>query len=62
MHDPKLTRTRIDFVGPERVVCHSDFRKGVATKMPAEDAESIPNITDNQRQLVFCENAARLRH
>jgi predicted TIM-barrel fold metal-dependent hydrolase len=62
MHDPRLTRLRIDLVGADRVVCDSDFPKGVAIKKPAEYVESIPNITDNERQLVFCENAARLRH
>jgi hypothetical protein len=62
LHDPKLTRTRIDLVGANRVVCDSDFPNGVAIKKPAEYVKSIPNITDNKRQLVFYENPARVRH
>jgi hypothetical protein len=62
MHDPKLTRLRFDFVGADRVGCDSDFPKGVAIKKPAEYGESIPNMTDKERQLVFCENPARVRH
>jgi hypothetical protein len=62
MHDPKLTRMRIDLVGADRVVRESDFRQGMAIKKPVEYVEAIPNITEKERQLVLCENTARLHY
>ena len=60
MHDPKLTRMLIDLVGADRVVCGTDFLQGVAIREPVEYVEAIPNINGKERQLILCENPARL--
>ncbi|MBZ5660227.1 MAG: amidohydrolase [Acidobacteriia bacterium] len=60
MHDPKLTRTLIDIVGADRVVCGTDFPQGMSIRTPVEYVEAIPNITQQERELILCENPARL--
>ena len=60
MHDPKLTRMLIDIVGADRVVCGTDFPQGMSIRHPVEYVESIPNITEKERELILCENPARL--
>jgi aminocarboxymuconate-semialdehyde decarboxylase len=60
MHDPKLTRMLIDIVGADRVVCGTDFPQGMSIRKPVEYVEAIPNITEKERQLILCENPARL--
>jgi aminocarboxymuconate-semialdehyde decarboxylase len=60
MHDPKLTRMLIDLVGADRIVCGTDFPQGMAIKRPVEYVEAIPNITEKERDLILCENPARL--
>lgn len=60
VHDPKLTRVLIDIVGADRVVCGTDFPQGMSIRRPVEYVEAIPNITEKERQLILCENPARL--
>jgi aminocarboxymuconate-semialdehyde decarboxylase len=60
MHDPKLTRTLIDIVGVDRVVCGTDFPQGMSIRHPVEYVEAIPNITEKECQMILCENPARL--
>ena len=60
MHDPNFTRMLIDLVGADRVVCGTDFPQGMAIKKPVEYVEAIPNITERERDLILCENLARL--
>jgi aminocarboxymuconate-semialdehyde decarboxylase len=60
MHDPKLTRTLIDIVGVDRVVCGTDFPQGMSIRHPVEYVEAIPNITEAECQMILCENPARL--
>jgi aminocarboxymuconate-semialdehyde decarboxylase len=60
VHDAKLTRMLIDLVGADRVVCGTDFPQGMAIKKPVEYVEAIPNITEKERELILCENPARL--
>jgi aminocarboxymuconate-semialdehyde decarboxylase len=60
MHDPKLTRMLLGFVGPDQVVCGADFPQGVTIKRPVEYVEAIPNITERERDLILCDNPARL--
>lgn len=60
MHDPKLTRMLIDIVGADRVVCGTDFPQGMSIRRPVEYVEAIPNITESERQLILCDNPARL--
>jgi aminocarboxymuconate-semialdehyde decarboxylase len=60
MHDPKLTRTLIDIVGVDRVVCGTDFPQLMALMKPVEYVEAIPGITQREREMILCENPARL--
>ena len=60
MHDPKLTRELIDIVGADRVVCGTDYPQFMALMRPVEYVEAIPNITQRERELILCENPARL--
>ncbi len=60
MHDPTLSRMLIDLVGADRVVCGTDFPQLMAIMKPVEYVEAIPNITARERQLILCENPARL--
>jgi hypothetical protein len=48
-----------DLVGADRVVCGTDFPQGMAIKKPVERGEAMPNITENECQLILCENPAR---
>jgi aminocarboxymuconate-semialdehyde decarboxylase len=60
MHDPKLTRNLIDIVGVDRVVCGTDFPQLMALMKPVEYVEAIPGITQREREMILCENPARL--
>ncbi len=60
MADSDSTRMLIDLVGADRVVCRTDFPQGMAIRKPAEYVEAVPNITEKDRQLILCENPARL--
>ena len=60
MHDPNITRMLIDLVGADRVTCGTDFPQGMGIMKPVEYVEAIPNITDRERELILCENPARL--
>ncbi len=60
MHDPKLTRDLIDIVGVDRVVCGTDFPQLMALMKPVEYVEAIPGITQREREMILCENPARL--
>jgi aminocarboxymuconate-semialdehyde decarboxylase len=60
LHDPKLTRDLIDTVGIDRVVCGTDFPQGMALMKPVEYVEAIPGITQREREMILCENPARL--
>jgi aminocarboxymuconate-semialdehyde decarboxylase len=60
LHDPKISRMLIDLVGADRVVCGTDFPQLMALMKPVEYVEAIPNITARERELILCENPARL--
>src|SRR5579862_2343059 len=60
MHDPKLTRDLIDIVGVDRVVCGTDFPQLMAIMNPVEYVEAIPGITKREREMILCDNPARL--
>jgi len=60
IHDPKLLRVLIDMVGADRIVSGTDFPQGMAVKRPVELVESIPGVTQRERELILCENPARL--
>lgn len=60
LHSPKLMRVLIDLVGADRVVSGTDYPQGMAVMKPVEYVESIPGITQRERELILCENPARL--
>jgi aminocarboxymuconate-semialdehyde decarboxylase len=60
MHDPKIMRYLIDIVGADRVVCGTDYPQGMAVMKPVEYVEAIPNITQREREMILCENPARV--
>lgn len=59
-HDPKIIRMLIDLVGADRIVCGTDYPQGMAIVKPVEYVEAIPNVTSRERELILCENPARL--
>jgi aminocarboxymuconate-semialdehyde decarboxylase len=60
LHDLKLTRSLIDIVGVDRVVCGTDFPQRMGLMKPVEYVEAIPGITKREREMILCENPARL--
>jgi aminocarboxymuconate-semialdehyde decarboxylase len=60
LHSEKYMRTLIDMVGADRVVCGTDYPQGMAVMKPVEFVESVPGITQRERELILCENPARL--
>ena len=60
LHSEKYMRVLIDMVGADRVVCGTDFPQGMGVPKPVDFVESIPGITMRERELILCENPARL--
>jgi aminocarboxymuconate-semialdehyde decarboxylase len=60
LHDPKITRMMIDIVGADRIVCGTDFPQGMGIMKPVDYVEAIPGVTQRERELILCENPARL--
>ena len=60
LHDPKITRMMIDIVGADRIVSGTDFPQGMGIMKPVEYVEAIPGVTQRERELILCENPARL--
>lgn len=60
MHDPKITRMLIELVGADRVVSGTDFPQGMGVMRPIEYVEPIPEITQQDAELILCDNPARL--
>ena len=59
-HHPKLIRFLIDLVGADRVVVGSDYNFDMGYEQPVEFVEQVPGLTERERKLILCENAARL--
>ena len=60
MHDPKITRMLIELVGADRVVCGTDFPQGMGVMRQGEYVEAIPDFTQQEAELILCDNPARL--
>jgi predicted TIM-barrel fold metal-dependent hydrolase len=50
----------IDIVGVDRVVCGTDYPQGMSIVKPVEYVEAIPGVTQREREMILCENPARL--
>ena len=59
-HDTRVMRLLIDMVGADRIVAGTDFPQGMSVKQPVDFVESIPGLTDRERQMILCDNPARL--
>lgn len=60
LHDPKITRMLMELVGADRVVSGTDFPQGMGIIKPVEYVEAIPGITQQEAELILCDNPARL--
>src|ERR1019366_4857489 len=60
IHDPKITRMMIELAGVDRIVCGTDFPQGMGVMKPVEYVNQIPGITQKEKELILCENPARL--
>lgn len=50
----------IELAGADRIVCGTDFPQGMGVMKPVEYVEKIPGITQKEKELILCENPARL--
>ena len=56
----RVMRLLIDMVGADRIVAGTDFPQGMSVKQPVDFVESIPGLTHREREMILCENPARL--
>lgn len=59
-HHPKIMRNLIDLVGVDRIVAGTDFPQAMSEKQPVDFVESIPGLTHREREMILCDNPARL--
>jgi aminocarboxymuconate-semialdehyde decarboxylase len=59
-HHPKVMRNLIDLVGVDRIVAGTDFPQAMSEKQPVDFVESIPGLTHREREMILCDNPARL--
>jgi len=59
-HHPQIMRALIDLVGAERVVLGSDYDQDMSYERPVDFVDTIPGLTQRERNLILKDNAARL--
>ena len=59
-HHPQIMKFLIELVGADRVVLGSDYNQDMGCEQPVEFVESVPGLTQRERELILRENAARL--
>lgn len=59
-HHSGILRNLIDLVGVDRIVAGTDFPQGMSVRQPIEFVESIPGLTQREREMILCDNPARL--
>ena len=59
-HHPQIMRNLIDLVGVDRIVTGTDFPQGMSVKQPVDFVESIPGLTHREREMILCDNPAKL--
>ena len=57
---PGIMRNLIDLVGVDRIVTGTDFPQRMSVKRPVDFVESIPGLTHEEREMILCDNPARL--
>ena len=55
-------RALIDLVGAERIVLGSDYDQDMSYERPVDFVDTIPGLTQRERNLILKDNAARLLH
>lgn len=53
-------RNLIDLVGVDRIVTGTDFPQGMSVRKPVDFVESIPGLTQREREMILTDNPARL--
>ena len=59
-HHPLIMKFLTELVGADRVVLGSDYDQDMSCERPVEFVESVPGLSERDRQLILQENAARL--
>lgn len=59
-HHPQIMRDLIDLVGVDRIVTGTDFPQGMSVRKPVDFVESIPGLTQREREMILTDNPARL--
>jgi aminocarboxymuconate-semialdehyde decarboxylase len=59
-HHPGIMRSLIDLVGVDRIVAGTDFPQAMAVRQPVDFVESIPGLLPREREMILCDNPARL--
>ena len=57
---PQIMRNLIDLVGVGRIVAGTDFPQGMSVKQPVDFVESIPGLSHREREMILCDNPAKL--
>jgi aminocarboxymuconate-semialdehyde decarboxylase len=59
-HNPQILRFLIEMIGADRVVIGSDYNFDAGYPQPVEFVLRIPGLTKREREMILCENAARV--
>ena len=59
-HHAGIMRNLIDLVGADRIVAGTDFPQAMSVKQPVDFVESIPGLSEREREMILCDNPARL--
>jgi aminocarboxymuconate-semialdehyde decarboxylase len=59
-HHPLIMKFLAELVGADRIVLGSDYNQDMGCERPVEFIESVPGLTERERNLILRDNAARL--
>ncbi len=59
-HHPRILRFLIDLVGADRIVVGSDYHFDMGYERPVDFVDSVPGLTQRERELILSGNMARL--
>jgi aminocarboxymuconate-semialdehyde decarboxylase len=59
-HHPQIMKFLTELVGADRVMLGSDYNQDMSCERPVEFVQSVPGLTDQERQLILEGNAKRL--
>ena len=61
-HSPQIMRFLMDMVGADRIVVGSDYNFDAGYQKPVDFVDLIPGLTQRERAMILCDNAARILH